>query len=112
MAVLMCITLASVDVEPAFVKAKLIEEMNIRATPGTDSLPERHVFRLMMSLYELKQSQIEWNDMLRLFLGIDNGVTQLRSKECLYVKQANGVFLNVAIYVDDIVIVYNCAIML
>ena len=47
--------------------------------------------------------------MLRRFLVNDCGLTQLRSEECLYFKRTNGMFLLVAIYVDDIVIAYNCA---
>ena len=57
----------------------------------------------------MKQSPKEWNDILRRFLVIELGLTQLRSEEGLYLKRTNGVFLPVATYVNNIVIAYNCA---
>ena len=68
LAVLMCLTLASLDVEAAFLNAPLDEKLYIRAPPGTDQLPEGHVYRLKKSLYGLKQSPKQWNELLRLFL--------------------------------------------
>ena len=44
--VLMCLTLASLDVEAAFMNAPLNEELYIRAPPGTDQLPDGCVYRL------------------------------------------------------------------
>ena len=107
LAVLMCLTLASLDVEAAFMNANLDEELYIRAPPGTDQLPEGHVYRLKKSLYGLKQSPKQWNDLLRRFLINDCGLTQLKSDECLFYKRAGEHFKLVAIYVDDIVIAYN-----
>ena len=108
LAVLMCLTLASLDVEAAFMNAPLDEELYIRAPPGTDSLPDGYVYRLKKSLYGLKQSPKQWNDMLKRFLTVDCGLTQLRSDECLFFKRSGQHFMLVAIYVDDIVVAYNC----
>ena len=46
----MCLTLASLDVEAAFLNATLDEELYIRAPPGTDQLPEGHVYRLKKNM--------------------------------------------------------------
>ena len=108
LAVLMCLTLASLDVEAAFMNAPLDEELYIRAPPGTDQLPEGYVYRLKKSLYGLKQSPKQWNDMLVRFLTVECGLTQLRSDECLFFKRTGQHFMLVAIYVDDIVVAYNC----
>ena len=43
LALLMCLALASIDVEAAFLNAKLDEELYICAPPGTDAPPEGHV---------------------------------------------------------------------
>ena len=56
LAVFMCLTLDSLDVEAAFMNALLYEELYIRAPPGTEELPEGYMYRLKKSHYGLKLS--------------------------------------------------------
>ena len=100
--------MASIDVEAAFLNAKLDEELYIRAPRGTDALPKGHVYRLKKSLYGLKQTPRQWNELLRWFLVVDCELTQLWSDECLFYRPQGQHFMLVAIYVDDIVKAYNC----
>ena len=109
LAVLLKLELASLDVEAAFMNAELKEELYIRAPPGTTPLPDGYVYRLRKSLYGLKQSPKEWNTMLTAFMVKDCGFAQLRSETCLFINRNGGLLLLVAIYVDDIIIAYNCA---
>ena len=107
LAVLMCLTLALLDVEAAFINATLDKELYIRAPSGTDQLPEGHAYRLKKSLYGLKQSPRQWNDLLRRFLINDCGLTQLKSDQYLFYMRAGERFMLVVIYVNDIAIAYN-----
>ena len=69
----MCLTLAVLDVEAAFMNATLDEELYSRAPPGADQLPKGHLYLLKKRLYGLKR----WNDLLRRFLITDCALTQL-----------------------------------
>ena len=108
LSVLLDLKLASLDVEAAFMNADLQEEIYIHAPPGTESLPRGHVYRLKKSLYGLKQSPKEWNILLTTFLTKECGFIQLKSESCLFIKRTGDKFVLCAIYVDDIIIAYNC----
>ena len=90
-----------------FISAPLNEELNICAPPGTDQLPDGCVSQLKKSLYGLKKSTKQWNDILKRFLTFSCGLKQLRYDECLFFKGSGKHFMLVAIYVDDIVIACN-----
>jgi hypothetical protein len=108
LAVSLQLDMASLDVEAAFMNAPLKEEMFINAPPGTPPLPKGFVYRLKKSLYGLKQSPREWNTMLTEFMVKECGFTQLLSESCLFIKRVGDKFVVAAIYVDDIIIAYNC----
>ena len=65
LSVLLMLSMASLDVEAAFMNATLDEELYIRAPTGTEQLPDGLVYRLKKSLYGLKQSPKQWNNMLK-----------------------------------------------
>ena len=104
----LALKLASLDVEAAFMNAELKEELYINAPPGTAPLPKGTVYRLKRSLYGLKQSPKEWNTMLVSFMVKECGFVQLLSESCLFIKRTGDNFVLAAIYVDDIIIGYNC----
>ena len=101
--------LAAMDVDAAFLNADLTEDIYIRAPPGQPELPKGYVYKLLKSLYGLKQSPKSWNDTLNTFLINECHLRRLQSESCLYVRTDghSTKCLIVAIYVDDIVIAYN-----
>jgi len=101
--------LAAMDVDAAFLNADLSEDIYIKAPPGQPALPKGHVYKLLKSLYGLKQSPKSWNDTLNTFLISECQLRRLQSESCLYVRTDGNTTkcLIVAIYVDDIVIAYN-----
>jgi hypothetical protein len=101
--------LAAMDVDAAFLNADLTEDIYIRAPPGQPQLQNGYVYKLLKSLYGLKQSPKSWNDTLNTFLITECRLRRLQSESCLYVRTDGNTAkcLLVAIYVDDIVIAYN-----
>ena len=53
---LMCLTLALEDVEAAILNATLDQGLCIRVPPGTDRLPEGHVYRLKKPIWTEAES--------------------------------------------------------
>jgi hypothetical protein len=68
--------------------------------PGFEDGTNR-VCLLKKTLYGLKQSPREWNEVVDAFMK-EQGFTQLESDTCVYVKKTPGTILIVAVYVDDI----------
>jgi hypothetical protein len=101
--------LAAMDVDAAFLNADLTEDIYIRAPPGQPELPKGYVYKLLKSLYGLKQSPKSWNDTLNQFLTTECKLRRLQSESCLYVRTDSNTAkcILVAVYVDDIVIAYN-----
>ena len=71
-------------------------------------MPDGNAYQLKKSYYKLKQSTKQWNDMFVRFLTVEFGLTRLRSDECMFYKRPSSKFLLVAMYVDDIVVAFNC----
>ena len=71
-------------------------------------MPDGNAYQLKKSYYKLKQSTKQWNDMFVRFLTVEFGLTRLRSDECMSYKRPSSKFLLVAMYVDDIVVAFNC----
>ncbi|GKB34180.1 ribonuclease H-like domain-containing protein [Tanacetum coccineum] len=62
--------------------------------------------RLKKSLYGLKQATRQWNAKLTSAL-IENSFSQSKSDYSLYTKSDKGVFLDLLVYVDDIIVTGN-----
>ena len=89
------------DVPSAFVQAPLQEEVYMRSIPG-HPLPAGKVYKLLMSLYGLKQASRNWN---KLFVATiqELDLIQLREDNCLFILRGeHGEIVILAIYVDDI----------
>jgi len=101
--------LAAMDVDAAFLNAELTEDIYIKAPPGQPPLQKGYVYKLLKSLYGLKQSPKSWNDTLNQFLITECQFRRLQSESCLYVRtdSHSAKCILVAVYVDDIVIAYN-----
>jgi hypothetical protein len=95
------------DVETAFLNAKLTEEIYIKLPPGIDDLLPHlkgKVLRLLKSLYGLKQAPIEWGTLFANSLK-NLGLKPIQSDPCVFVKTSkSGRLLIIAVFVDDIIV--------
>jgi hypothetical protein len=97
------------DVKTAFCNAELSEELYMRAPEGLrKQTPDGKeiVWKLKKSLYGLKQSPRNWNNLLHQWL-VDYGFKATGTDPCTYVRHASesgedGLIV-VLVYVDDLV---------
>jgi hypothetical protein len=90
------------DIPAAYINADLEEDVFMRSIPGKE-LPKGKIYRLLKSLWGLKQSGRNW---YRLFIAaileIDD-IVQIVEDNCLFILlRQNGDLVLIAIYVDDI----------
>jgi hypothetical protein len=97
-----------IDIKTAYLNAKLKEEIYLEIPKDLkDRFPEDTVWRLKKALYGLKQSGRAWNDEFNETL-IKAGYKRLFSDKCVYTKrEKNGNLAILAIYVDDIIFLYD-----
>ncbi|MCO5577054.1 hypothetical protein L7F22_030876 [Adiantum nelumboides] len=99
--------LHQMDVRTAFLHGDLEEEIYMIQPPGyISSEHPNHVCRLLKSLYGLKQSP---RQLYRCFhrCMINLGYLRLQSDPNVYSRHSSGIFLLLAIYVDDILLLCN-----
>jgi hypothetical protein len=70
--------------------------------------PEGHIntmgcVKLLKTLYGLKQSPREWNNVLDCYLR-EQGFSPSDADPCIYMRTVNGNMVVIAVYVDDIII--------
>ena len=98
------------DIKTAFLNGFLDEEIFMKQPEGfEDSKKPEHVCRLNRSLYGLKQAARCWNSRLDAFLK-KGDYQQLTADTCVYLKKkknANGDFVIMIVYVDDILMTSN-----
>ena len=101
------------DVETAFLNAKLEEEVYITlpvGLDGSDSSTPRHLrrtYKLDKNLYGIKQAPRGWNLEINGTI-IALGYTRCTSDSCVYVKTtASGRVIIVGLFVDDVFIAYS-----
>ena len=105
------------DVKTAFLQGELDTEIFMKQPPGyVDSSKPDYVCKLNKSIYGLKQAARCWNAAINKYL-TSNGYQKSNADSCLYsksIKQKNGHvdFLIMAIYVDDILLLSNSAVLL
>lgn len=99
--------LHQMDVRTAFLHGDLEEEIYMKQPPGyiSGELPN-YVCRLLKSLYGLKQSPRQWYQRFHQCM-INLGYLRLQSDPNVYSRHATGIFLLLAIYVDDILLLCN-----
>lgn len=88
-----------VDVVGAYLNGTLKEEIYMTQPEGFNDDSDS-VWKLIKSLYGLKQSGQVWNSKIDQFLK-SIGFTQLKSDPCVYYIVRDGHILIVALYVDD-----------
>ena len=94
------------DVKTAYLNADIDYEIYIEQPEGfikTNEKGEKYVLKLNKSLYGLKQSSRNWNNLIHKFL-IDNNFDQSLVDNCVYTKFSNNVKVILIIWIDDIII--------
>ena len=92
------------DVDIAFLNAKVTEDIYIKPPEGFPITEEFNCFRLRKALYGLKQSPREWYNNVNEFLH-SIGFKRLVSEHCQYFRRDEvGNICIISLYVDDIVI--------
>ena len=94
------------DVKTAYLNADIDCEIYVQQPEGfikTNKEGEKLVCKLNKSLYGLKQSGRNWNNVLDKFL-IDQNFIQSRADPCLYTKFEGNCVTVILIWVDDLII--------
>ncbi|GJU62892.1 ribonuclease H-like domain-containing protein [Tanacetum coccineum] len=94
------------DINNAFVYGELVEDVYMKLPEGYFSKDYKIVCKLVKSLYGLKQAPRKWNEKLISVL-LENNFIQSKNDFSLFIKNKNGVFIALLVYVDDIVITGN-----
>ncbi|MDR3547327.1 MAG: reverse transcriptase domain-containing protein, partial [Candidatus Pacebacteria bacterium] len=127
--------LSQLDVETAFLNARMKEEVYMELPAGyeqqlieearrsagvrsdsagssssssSSSSSPRFVCRLVMCLYGTKQASMEWNRTVNATIVTDLGFTRTVCDPCLYFKISyTGLLMLLCLFVDDIVVAYH-----
>ena len=94
------------DVKSAYLHAPIDCDLYVVQPKGYEILNESGkpmVFKLNKSLYGLKQSGRNWNNLLCSYL-CDIGFTQSNVDPCIYTKSENGNLTIILVWVDDLII--------
>ena len=94
------------DVKTAFLNAPIDCELYVEQPKGfeqTGAKGEKLVCKLNRSLYGLKQSGRNWNNLLHSHL-VEQGFQQSAADHCVYNRQSGKELTIVIIWVDDIII--------
>ena len=95
------------DIPNAFCQSEIdVKDILFQLPTGidVDGLDEKHVLRLLKSLYGLKQSPQVFRKLLNAFLEKELGFTSSSTDTCLYTWQAHGKRVYICSEVDDLVI--------
>ncbi|XP_067621258.1 uncharacterized protein [Eurosta solidaginis] len=96
--------LHQIDISNAYLNSKLTEEIYLKQSEEfVDNNNPNKVLKLNKAIYGLKQSGRHWNSTLDVALK-DMGFSPCKSEPCLYVKQYNGSYSYIAVYVDDLIL--------
>lgn len=103
------LTVHQMDVKSAFLNADIDCEIYVEQPEGYEVLSEdgqKLYCKLNKSLYGLKQSGRNWNNLLHSHL-VNEGFVQSLSDACLYTRNIQDVIMVVIVWVDDIIIACN-----
>ena len=102
-------TVHQLDVKAAYLNANIGEEIYLEQPDGyneRNSSGDKLYWKLKKSLYGLKQSGRNWNNMLHAFLTTQD-FNQSQSDHCLYTKHDGKSIIIVIVWVDDIIVSSN-----
>ncbi|XP_019094567.1 PREDICTED: uncharacterized protein LOC109129963 [Camelina sativa] len=93
------------DVNNAFLQGTLTEKVYMEQPPGfVDTDKPDHVRRLRKAIYGLKQAPCAWYTKLCTFL-LSLGFWNSLSDTSLFVLQVGNEFINLLVYIDDILVI-------
>ena len=93
------------DIETAFLNGTLDEEIYMKAPDGFD-MKSNGVWKLLKSLYRLKQASYVWNKLLDSTLKT-LGFDCCGKDTCIYSYRSGTTFVILAVHMDDMLIVSN-----
>ena len=96
------------DTGDTYLEAKTKEKLYIVAGPEFEEL-EGHILVIYKALYGLKSSGLRWLQKLHEIM-IDMGFSSSKADPCVWLRKAKCAtkYEYVAIYVDDLLIAYDC----
>ena len=104
LAVALGMYLRQFDVKTAFLYGELPAHQNVYLLPPTGiTIPPGHVLKLIKAMYGLKQAPLMWNRHLHNSL-TKLGFSRSQLDPCVYFKRKQGIFLILAVVVDDIIL--------
>nr|GEU59373.1 ribonuclease H-like domain-containing protein [Tanacetum cinerariifolium] len=95
--------LYQLDVNNAFLYGDLVEDVYMTLPDGYNNVDKSKVCKLNKYLYGLKQTPRQWNAKPTTALA-EHGFEQSKFGYSLYTKHRSGMFIDLLVYVDDIVI--------
>ena len=100
------------DVKTTFLNSELDEEVYMKQLKGF-VLPgnEHKVFKLIKSLYRLKQTPKYWHDKFDYVI-LEYGFKYNSADRCIYSRFTNDFSVIIYFYVDDILIIMNLWVLL
>jgi len=98
------------DVPKAFLQATLSEEIYMEQPEGFHNGDRNQVWKLLKSVYGIRQAPNNWNNELNQFL-LSIGFTRLKSDPCIYVKpcRESPRQITLGVFVDDIIPIFDAA---
>jgi transposase InsO family protein len=95
------------DVPKAFLQADLAEAIYMEQPQGFHNGNRNQVWKLLKSVYGIKQAPNNWNEDLNRFL-LSLGFIRLKSDSCIYAKSCrSGRLLGLGVFVDDIIPIFS-----
>ncbi|GKE21611.1 uncharacterized mitochondrial protein-like protein, partial [Tanacetum coccineum] len=94
------------DINNAFLYGDLVEDIFMKLPEGYFDNNDNRVWKLVKSVYGLKQAPKKWNEKLTSVL-LENDFVQSKNDFSLFIKNKKNVFIALLVYVDDIVVTGN-----
>ena len=95
------------DVKTTFFHGDIEEEIYMKQTEGFIVKGNIElVFKLKKSLYDLKQSPRMWYQKFDTYI-LGFGFVRSKVDDCVYSKQVGDHFINIVLYVNDMVLIGN-----
>lgn len=101
--------LHQMDVKTAYLNAPIDSEIYMEQPEGFETKGangNKLIYKLNKSLYGLKQSGRNWNNLLHTYL-VENNFVQSQSDHCVYTKSTEDETIIIVVWVDDLVIATN-----